>query len=264
MRIALLLAIGLATTGARAQEAVRLYAAGSLRAALTEAGDAFRARTGTAVEGTFGASGLLRERIEKGEHADVFASANMEHPRSLEKAGRGGPVRLFARNRLCALVAPQVKVDSGSLLERMLDPTVKLGTSTPKADPSGDYAFELFAKAEKLRPGARAALEAKALKLTGGPDSPPPPRGRTLYGSLVSDGRADIFLTYCTNAADAKRENPALQVVAVPPPLAVGADYGLTVLKDARGEAGRFADFILSQEGQAILARHGFDPGERR
>ena len=48
----------------------------------------------------------------------------------------------------------------------MLDPAVKLGTSTPKADPSGDYAFEVFAKAEKLKPGANAALEKKALQLT--------------------------------------------------------------------------------------------------
>jgi len=246
-----------------AQETVRLYAAGSLRGALTEVGEAFRARTRVLVEATFGASGLLRERIEKGEPADVFASANMGHPRALEKSGRGGPVRLFARNRLCALVAPQVKVDSASLLERMLDPSIKLGTSTTKADPSGDYAFELFARAESVRPGARAALEAKALKLTGGPDSPRAPEGRNIYGYLVSEGRADIFLGYCTGATEAKHEVPALQIVAVPPALAVGADYGLTVLKNARTDAAQFADFILSQEGKAILVRHGFDPGER-
>jgi len=40
---------------------VRLYA-GSLRTALTEAGSAYREQTGIPVEGTFGASGLLRER----------------------------------------------------------------------------------------------------------------------------------------------------------------------------------------------------------
>ena len=46
---------------------------------------------------------------------------------------------------------------------------MKLGTSTPKADPSGDYAFEVFRKAEAIKPGAQAALEKKALQLTGGP-----------------------------------------------------------------------------------------------
>ena len=39
--------------------------------------------------------------------------------------------------------------------------------------------------------------------------------------------------------------------------LAVAADYGLAVVSN-RPEAGRLAMFILSPQGQAILARHGF------
>jgi len=261
---ALLLAVALAATTSHAQEPVRLYAAGSLRAALTEVGNAFRAKTGVPVAATFGASGLLRERIEKGEPAQVFASADMGHPRKLAEAGRAGPVALFTRNRLCALAAPQVKVAPESLLERMLDPAVKLGTSTPKADPSGDYAFELFAKAEALKPGARSLLEGKALKLTGGPDSPQPPKDRSLYGMLVAEGKADIFLTYCTNALQARGENPALQIVSLPELLAVGADYGMTVMNGAPARARELADFILSPQGQAILAKHGFSPGEAK
>ena len=40
----------------------------------------------------------------------------------------------------------------------ILDPGVKLGTPTPRADPSGDYAFEVFRKADAIRPGARLNL----------------------------------------------------------------------------------------------------------
>src|SRR5262245_7567986 len=115
---------------AQAQEPIRLYAAGSLRSALNEVAAAY---TDFKVGAVYGPSGLLRDRIVKGEKAEVFASANMEHPHSLAKDGRAGPVRRFARNRLCALAAPAVKVDSATLLERMLDPATKLGTSTPKA-----------------------------------------------------------------------------------------------------------------------------------
>jgi molybdenum ABC transporter molybdate-binding protein len=251
----------LAAMNVHAQQPVRLYAAGSLRAALDEVARAF---TEVKVEAVYGASGLLRERIAKGEPAEVFASANMEHPQSLEKAGRAGPVKLFARNRLCALTSPGTSATSGNLLDRMLDPAVKLGTSTPKADPSGDYAWELFEKAEKLRPGSFQKLSAKALKLVGGPDSPQAPPGRTVYGMLLAEGKADLFLTYCTNALQAQQENRAFHVVEVPPPLAVGADYGLTVIEGGRPQAERFAQFILSRAGQAILARHGFTPGEPR
>jgi ABC-type molybdate transport system substrate-binding protein len=254
--------LALAAVPAAAQEPVRLYAAGSLRGALTEAAKAFEAKEGVKVAATFGPSGLLRDRIAKGELAEVFASANMNHPQSLAQSGKSGAVRMFARNRLCALAAQGVQVDSASLLDRMLDPAVKLGTSTPKADPSGDYAFELFAKTEALRPGARAALEAKALQLTGGPESRPPPKDRSQYGQMVAEGKADVFLTYCTNALQARAENPGQQIVQVPEALAVGADYGLTVIAGARPQAGRFAEFVLAPPGQAILARYGFAPGD--
>jgi ABC-type molybdate transport system substrate-binding protein len=243
---------------AQANDTVLLHAAGSLRGALTEVAKAFEA-SGAKVEMKYGASGLLKDEIAGGARAEVFASANMEHPQALAKAGKSGPVVLFARNRLCALVKPGLVVEPATLLDVMLDPQVKLGTSTPKADPSGDYAWEVFKKAEALKPGAFAALDKKALQLLGGPtSSPPPASGRTLYGEFIANGTADVFLTYCTNAQVAVTENPGQRVVALPDNLAVGADYGLTVMTTASPGAYRLAMFILSPDGQRILAKHGF------
>jgi ABC-type molybdate transport system substrate-binding protein len=169
----------------------------------------------------------------------------MAHPQSLADAHKSGPVMLFARNRLCALVRPGLTVTTANLLDQMLEPDVKLGTSTPKIDPSGDYAFEVFRKAEALRPGARAALEAKALQLTGGPSSVQPPAGRNPYAWHVAEGRADIFLTYCTATREAVQQHPDQQSVALPDALAVGADYGLTVINGAGPYAQKLADYIL-------------------
>lgn len=153
-------------------------------------------------------------------------------------------------------------MDSTNLLERMLDPNVKLGISTPKADPSGDYAFEVFAKAETISPGVRTVLENKALQLTGSANSATPPAGLTVYGWNVATGRADIFLTYCTNAVSAQKENREQQIVNLPDSLAVGADYGLTVIAGAPSAAQQFADFIVSSVGQQILIGHGFTSGK--
>ncbi|MCA3631113.1 MAG: molybdate ABC transporter substrate-binding protein, partial [Methylobacterium sp.] len=130
-----------------ANEPVLLHAAGSLRGALTEISQAFQQQHGTAVTQRYAPSGLLRDAIEGGEKAEVFASANVSHPQSLAKAGKAGPVVLFARNELCAFVRHGLTVTPGNLLDRMLDPAIKVGTSTPKADPAGDYAFQVFAKA---------------------------------------------------------------------------------------------------------------------
>jgi len=240
------------------QAAVQLYAANSLRAAMTDIAQAFTAAGGPEVQATFGASGLLRERIEKGEPADVFASADMGNAEALARAGRAAPPVVFARNTLCALVGPGVDATTETLLDRMLDPSIKLGTSTPKADPSGDYAWILFGKAEKQRLGAYKTLDAKALKLTGGWDSPQPPPNGSLYGAIIAERKADIFLTYCTNAMQAIGEVAGARMVAVPESLAVGAEYGLITMNGAPVGAARLAAFVMSAEGQAILSRYGF------
>jgi len=250
--------MGLLTAPATASDIVLLHAAGSLRGALTEVSQAFEKASPLKVQAKFGASGLLKDEIAAGAKAEVFASANMEHPQALATANKSGPVVLFARNKLCALVRPGLAVASDTLLDRILDPQIKLGTSTPKADPSGDYAFEAFRKAEAVRPGARSVLEGKALQLTGGATSAAPPAGRNAYGWHLAEGRADIFLAYCTAARDAQKENPGLQIIALPDALAVSADYGLTVMAGASPGAYQFALFILSTEGQRILASYGF------
>ncbi|MBK0328498.1 molybdate ABC transporter substrate-binding protein [Rhodobacteraceae bacterium F11138] len=240
-------------TPAMAQD-VSLFAAGSLKAALSDVAADFTASTGTPVVTAFGPSGLMRERIEAGETAHVFASANMRHPQALADAGKGGAVTLFARNRLCGLARPEVAVTTDTLLDVMLAESTRLGTSTPKADPSGDYAFALFDKS-----GHADALKGKALQLTGGPDSAKPPQGRNTYAWVLDSDQADVFLTYCTNAVLAKKEVPGLQIVQIPEALSVGADYGLIVLNDAPEGAQALADYILSSEGQAVLADYGFD-----
>ena len=90
-------------SGAASETAVRVYAAGSLKMPLQEA-------------------------------AEVFASANMENPEALAREGLAGPVTRFARNRICALARAETLAVSEDTLTILLDPKVRLGTSTPKSD----------------------------------------------------------------------------------------------------------------------------------
>ncbi len=185
-------------------QGLKVYAAGSLTAAFNEMAKAFGGAVDPVV---YGPSGLLRQRIEKGERADILASADMAQPRALAKAGQ--PVILFTRNKLCALGPERLGLTPDNMLDRMLDPKVRLATSTPHADPAGDYARAIFAKAEALRPGARAALEAKALQLVGGPDTPPLVAGRGAVQGIFLANRADMFLGYCSGSESVRKEVPA-------------------------------------------------------
>lgn len=237
---------------------VQVYAAGSLREVFTAIASEHEARTGQKIVLTFGASGLLRERIEKGEPAQVFASADTDHPRRLAEQGGWQPPVVFTRNALCALTSDKFAATPATLLETMLQPSVRVGISTPKADPAGDYAWALFGKADALQSGATARLQGKALKLTGGADSPKPPPGRGTYAWVMDQGQADVFLTYCTNAVSAQKEVPRLRIVEIPPELQVGAAYGVTVRIGAPQAADAFLRALLAPPAQAVFNRFGF------
>ncbi|MEI6860305.1 MAG: molybdate ABC transporter substrate-binding protein [Shewanella sp.] len=240
-------------------EPLEFRAAGSLKAAMGELLAEYQKKDPMEIHADFAPSGLLRKRIENGEKVDVYASANMKHPEMLQKAGKSGPVVMFARNKLCAIAQSEIDVTADTLLESMLDVSVKVGISTPKADPAGDYAWALFAKADKLKLGATEQLENKAIQLTGGPHSDKAPEGRNPYAWVMENQRADIFLTYCTNAVLAQKELPELQIVQIPDGLSVGANYGLTIIQNAQEDSAKFAMFILSRQGQQILASYGFE-----
>lgn len=237
---------------------VQVYAAGSLREALTVIASDHEARTGQKIALTFGASGLLRERIEKGETAQVFASADIDQPQRLASRGGWQAPTVFVRNTLCALTSDQLSATPSTLLATLLQPDVRVGTSTPKADPAGDYAWALFRKAEGVQAGAYAKLDAKALKLTGGADSPKAPAGRGTYAWVMDTGQADVFLAYCTNAVAAQKEVARLKVVQLPPELQVGVAYGVTVRSAAPASAVAFAQALLAPPAQAVFQRFGF------
>ena len=84
---------------------VQILAAGSLRGVVTDLAAAANA-VSIEIRSDFGGSGLLRERIEKGEKADLFLSADLASPRKLQALGRTVlPVVVFARNRMMTLNA---------------------------------------------------------------------------------------------------------------------------------------------------------------
>jgi ABC-type molybdate transport system substrate-binding protein len=167
---------------------------------------------------------------------------------------------LFARNHVSALVRPGLDVTSQTLLDCLLDPERAVGTATPIADPLGDYTWAFFQKANDLRPGSFEILAAKARQLIGGGSMPQIPAGQSALAYLLQEGQqADLFLAYYSACQETLRAAPTLQLVELPAELSMEATFGLTVPRDADAAAGTLALFILSQEGQAILARHGFD-----
>src|SRR3984885_3859910 len=91
-----------AVSPAAQPEPVVIFAAGSLRGVVTELAAEAGPTLGVEVQPSFGGSGARRERLEKGEAADLLMSADLASPRQLEAQGRTTvPIIAFARNRMC-------------------------------------------------------------------------------------------------------------------------------------------------------------------
>src|SRR5882757_9392690 len=241
-------------------DTLKVMGAGSLRAALTDLLHRFPLQSDTVDPPEFGSSGLLRQKIENGAAVDVFASADMEQPRQLAAGHPERLVILFARNSLCALARSGLGLDQANLLDRLLDPAVRIATSTPGSDPLGTYSWQVFARADALKPGARETLEAKAKKLVGGGEKTPPlvPGKGAVEGIFLSD-QADVMLIYCSAVAALQGEIPSLTSIKLPSTLTVEPADGMVIL-DSKPVALRFVVFVMSEEGQATLRSHGLEP----
>jgi molybdate transport system substrate-binding protein len=245
-----------AMTGSVWAEGLHVLAAGSLREVIGEIGERYKKTTGIEVTADFGPSGVLRERIEKDEKVDLFASADMGHPLKLLADGRATRVAMFTRNALCGFAAPKIGLTATDFLDRLLDPAVKLGTSTPKADPAGDYTWLMFRRADALRPGVFAVLDHKAQKIVGGPS----PTSGDPVAEAFAAGKIDVMMGYCSGRRRMAKTVPNVQAVEVPKEIAASPEYGLAVLKGADPHADDLALFMLSSEGQQIFAQFGFAP----
>jgi ABC-type molybdate transport system substrate-binding protein len=241
-------------------DTLKVMGAGSLRAAMTDLLQLFPKQSDEVDTPEFGASGLMRQKIEGGEHADVFASADLEQPHKLAAGHPERLVILFARNTLCALARPELGLNEANFLDRLLDPAVRIATSTPGSDPLGTYSWEVFARADAVKPGARATMEAKAKKLVGGGEKTPPlVAGKGAVEGIFLADQADVMLIYCSAVAAIQKEVPTLTSVKLPSALAVQPADGLVIL-DSKPVALRFVAFVMSEEGQATLQRHGLEP----
>src|SRR5882724_11847142 len=81
---------------------VKVAAAADLQKAFTEVGNAFKTRTGIAVDFDFGSSGLLAKQIEQGAPFTLYAAANRSFVDQVVKAGKcdGATAHSYARGKI--------------------------------------------------------------------------------------------------------------------------------------------------------------------
>lgn len=240
-RIATLLLILIAAAAGcgdgEARTPITVFAAASLTDAFDDVAAAFEdAQPGYEVEISYAASSMLREQILEGAPADVYASANQANMTQVAEAGEAvGPVP-FARN-LIQIAVPIGNPGGVTGIEDFSRPELLIGLCA-QGVPCGDFGRQVLDNA-----GVIASIDTDEATV------------RFLL-TKIEAGELDAGLVYRTDVASTDR----VEGIDVPPEWNVEAVYPITVLSGAVQPEGAeaFLSFVLSPEGQAILAGHGF------
>jgi len=211
-----------------------------------------------------GPAGLLREKLEASERFDLFISANKEHPDRLHKLRLAQKPQYLISNRLVAFVKDEIIPNSSGLLDYLLKDSTNLGISNPKADPSGDYALEFFAKTQFVKPGCEAILRNKAKQLVGSHITPATDLSQTSkpavhpVAKFFAEGKIHCFLGYASSYARIKTACPEAALVEFPQELAVFTSSYLCLPKNPSVQALDFAEYLLKQKSRFL--DQGFMP----
>jgi molybdate transport system substrate-binding protein len=246
---------GCAARGSPAPQTLTVLAAASLTEPFGEMGKFFEAaHPGVQVALSFAGSQQLAQQLAEGAPADVFASANT---REMDKAVQSGRVaassaQVFARNRL-VVVYPAGNPAGLSSLQDLARTGVKLVLAAQEV-PAGRYAQEFFDKAGQ-DPALGAAFKDGVLRNVASYED----NVKSVF-TKVSLGEADAGIVYVTDISAGNADTVGR--LEIPDALNSIATYPVAPLGDAVQPelAQAFVELVLSAEGQAILAQHGFMP----
>ncbi len=234
-----------------------VFAAASLTEAFTELAAQFEAEhPGATVALNFGASNALAEQINQGAPADVFASANAAQMEAAVASDRidAASTRVFAGNRL-VVIFPADNPGGVTAPADLGRPGLKLVLAAAEV-PVGGYTLDFLDKAAQdpaLGVGFKDDVLANVVSYEE--------NVRAVF-TKVALGEADAGIVY---ASDVVGDGAAdVDQLAIPDALNTLAMYPLAPLNDSSQPdlAEAFVALVLSEEGQAVLARYGVVAGE--
>jgi molybdate transport system substrate-binding protein len=235
------------TSKSTGPQTLTVSAAADLTPAFQEIGKRFEEREGTKVVFNFGSTGQLAQQIEQGAPVDLFAAANVSFIEGLERKNLTIPdtKALYAQGRITLWT----REDSPFKLERIEDLAKpefkKVAIANPEHAPYG------LAAREALQ--AAGVWDVVAQKLVYGENI-----SQTLQ--YAESGNVDAAVVALSLSTQSKG-----RWVLIPAGLHKPLNQALAVVKGTKHEqeARRFAAFVNSAEGRAVMRKYGFVlPGE--
>jgi len=223
--------------------------AASLKPAIDElVADYESANPGEEVRVIYGASGTLYAQIKNGAPFDLFLSADTDYPKQIVAAKLADESDLFsyATGRLVVWVHKDSPIDLERLgFAALLDPSVrKIAIANPKLAPYGKAAEQAISRAGLIEQVKSRFVLGENIAQTA---------------QYMESGAAEIGLIAQSLAMTPKMEEKGRTWVVPGDMHELIVQSGAILAHTKRRDAAKlFRDYLLSANGQAILAKQGF------
>lgn len=198
-------------------------------------------------------SQTLVTQLEEGATADVLATADISTMDRAQESGliSGNPVT-FTTNRL-VIITPVGNPAEIETIDDLAGDNIKLVLANPDV-PVGNYSMLAFCDYANTGGAPEGFIDAINSNLV----SEEPDVRHVL--TKVQLGEADAGVVYASDATASTLNGVELEVIEFPDSVPSRAEYPMAAVEGGNTElAAAFISFVLSDDGQEILAHYGFE-----
>ena len=223
-----------------------VYSCGGPTEALQELNAVFEKKYNCKVDFTGASAGTLRKALEHGAYADVFLPRSITHSEILTKEGLMEPDYKIYQFTEWVIITPKGNPKNITKLEDLLRDDVIVYTNSKSTIPEIKALSPKKDLIEKIYKKSRKDFDCY----------------RKMLGAVVN-GECDAAIVErrCTTLEGVKGKVEIIEIPREYLDKQVGV-FTVGVMKNSKNKdlAYKYMEFVLSDEGQSILAKHGFYP----
>jgi molybdate transport system substrate-binding protein len=230
---------------------LNVFAAASLTESFNQIAKQYQtAHPNIKIRYNFNGSQLLVQQIINGAPADVFASADLANMKKASDANVVSNSEVFAQNKL-VVILPVGNPGNITSLKDLAKKGIKIDIEAP-AVPAGKYSLQVLDNMAKSADYGPAYISAVKGNFVSQEDNV------KAVVQKVQLGEADAGFVYKTDVTASVADK--LKELDIPDNFNVIAQYPIAVVKNTphATDSQAFVQYVLSADGQAVLAKYHF------
>lgn len=219
---------------------IRIATAANMEYAMDEIAKVYTSETGVKCDIILGSSGKLTAQIREGAPYDLFVSANLSYPKTLEQNKKtSSPIKVYAIGKLVLwTMNPYLNLDS------LNSPKIKhIAIANTESAPYGVAAIEVLEKLPYFDKIKNKLVFGESISQTN---------------QFITTQSAELGFTSLSSVLSYEgKEKGKWKLIA--PDLYSPIEQGVVIIDTKNEYSKSFYDFLLSEKAKEILVKYGYE-----